>query len=51
MARGECRNRKKKGLNAENLKDASCQKLVLLNLFAESPIVVKGAAAFRLTLA
>ena len=31
MARGEGRNKKKKDWNAENLKDASCQKLVLLN--------------------
>ena len=51
MERGEGGNRKKKDLNAEYLKDAYCQKLVLFNLFAESPIVVKGAAAFRLTLA
>ena len=42
MARGEGRNKKKKDLNAENLKDASCQKLVLLNLFSESPIVVRS---------
>ena len=38
MARGEGRNKKKKDLNAENLKDASCQKLVLLNLFSESVV-------------
>ena len=42
MARGEGRNKKKKDLNAKNLKDASCQKLVLLNLLSESPIVVRS---------
>ena len=47
MARGEGGNRKKKHLNAEYLKDAYCQKLVLFNLFAESPIVIKRSRCFQ----